>query len=90
MTTSYAKKSDLTQVSTDLGTRIDQNAAQIRSTATKVDQVEINASTAISDAAAAKTVANQAQEAANAAQTKYTELKNRADATDEELSLIHI
>ena len=55
-------------------------------TATKVDQVEINASTAISDAAAAKTVANQAQEAANAAQTKYTELKNRADATDEEVA----
>lgn len=35
MTTSYAKKSDLTQISTDLGTRIDQNAAQISSTATK-------------------------------------------------------
>ena len=86
MTTSYAKKSDLTQISTDLGTRIDQNAAQISSTATKVDQVEINASTAISDAAAAKTVADQAQEAANAAQTKYTELKNRADATDEEVA----
>lgn len=86
MITSYAKKSDLTQISTDLGTRIDQNAAQISSTATKVDQVEINASTAISDAAAAKTVANQAQEAANAAQTKYTELKNRADATDEEVA----
>lgn len=86
MITSYAKKSDLTQISTDLGTRIDQNAAQISSTATKVDQVEINASTAISDAAAAKTAADQAQEAANTAQTKYTELKNRADATDEEVA----
>ena len=86
MTANYAKKSDLTQVSTELGTRIDQNAAQIISTATKVDQVEINASTAISDAAAAKTAADKAQEAANAAQTKYTELKNRADATDEEVA----
>ena len=86
MTTNYAKKSDLTQVSTELGTRIGQNAAQISSTATKVDQVEINASTAISDAAAAKTAADKAQEAANAAQTKYTELKNRADATDEEVA----
>lgn len=86
MTANYAKKSDLTQVSTELGTRIDQNAAQIISTATKVDQVEINASTAISDAAAAKTAADQAQEAANTAQTKYTELKNRADATDEEVA----
>lgn len=86
MITSYAKKSDLTQISTDLGTRIDQNAAQISSTATKVDQVEINASTAISNAAEAKTAADQAQEAANTAQTKYTELKNRADATDEEVA----
>lgn len=86
MITSYAKKSDLTQISTDLGTRIDQNAAQISSTATKVDQVEINANTAISDAAAAQTAADQAQEAANTAQTKYTELKNRADATDEEVA----
>ncbi len=85
MTTSYAKKSDLTQVSADLGTRTDQNAAQISSTATRVDQVEINAAAAISNAAAAQAAADQAQEEATAAQSRYAELKNRADATDEEV-----
>lgn len=86
MSTNYAKKSELTDISTALGTRIDQNAAQITSTATKVDQIEINASKAVSDAATAKAAADKAQEAATAAQDKYTELKNRADATDEEIA----
>ena len=86
MSTNYAKKTDLTDVQSALGTRIDQNAASITSTASRVDTVEVNASKAISDAAAAQTAAESAQSAATEAQNKYTELKERADATDEEVA----
>lgn len=95
MTTSYAKKSDLTQISTDLGTRIDQNAAQISSTATKVDQVEINASTAISDAAgdaaaAAQSAANSLADRVTSAETSITQNANAISSLATKVSKMRI
>lgn len=86
MSTNYATKGELTQINTDLGTRIDQNAAQISSTATKVQEIDIDASQALQDAADAAAAAAQAQQNATDAQNKYTALKQQADVTDEQLA----
>lgn len=85
MEASYATKGELTEISTSLGTQIQQNAAQISSTASAVQQVDIDATQALQDAAAAATAAAQAQQNATDAQNKYTQLKQQADVTDEQL-----
>lgn len=86
MSTNYATKGELTQVNTSLGTQIQQNAAQISSTASAVQQVDIDATQALQDAADAATAAAQAQQNATDAQNKYTQLKQQADVTDEQLA----
>lgn len=86
LTTNYATKGELTEVNTTLGTQISQNAADIESTATKVQTVETNANEALADAAAAQQAADDAASAAADAQTKYTALQEQADATDEQLT----
>lgn len=86
MSTNYATKGELTQVNTSLGTQIQQNAAQISSTASAVQQVDIDASQALQDAADAAAAAAQAQQNATDAQNKYTQLKQQADVTDEQLA----
>lgn len=85
MSTSYATKGELTQVNTSLGTQIQQNAAQISATASAVQQIDIDATQALQDAADAATAAAQAQQNATDAQNKYTQLKQQADVTDEQL-----
>lgn len=86
METGYATKGELTQINTALSTQIQQNAAQISSTATKVQEIEIDASQAIEDAATAQAAADAAAENAQEAQNKYNTLKQQADATDEQLA----
>lgn len=86
MEASYATKGELTEISTSLGTQIQQNAAQISSTASAVQQVDIDASQALQDAADAAAAAAQAQQNATDAQNKYTQLKQQADVTDEQLA----
>lgn len=86
MTANYATKGELTAVNTALGTLIEQNASQISSTASKVQEIDIDASKALADAAAAQTAADQAAQNAADAQTKYTALKQQADVTDEQLA----
>lgn len=85
MVTSYAKKTELTSVEATLGTRIDQNAAAITSTSSKVTEIETNANQALDDAEAAKSAAELAKQNAIEAQNKYTQLQAQADATDEQL-----
>lgn len=87
MSTNYATKGELTQVNTSLGTQIQQNAAQISSTASAVQQVDIDATQALQDAASAAAAAAQAQQNATDAQNKYTALKQQADVTDEQLAV---
>ncbi len=86
MSTSYATKGELTAVETDLGSQIQQNAAQISQTVTQIQQIDIDASQALQDAANAAAAAATAQENAIEAQNKYTQLKQQADATDEQLA----
>ena len=86
MSTNYATKGELTQVNTSLGTQIQQNAAQISATASAVQQIDIDATQALQDAADAATAAAQAQQNATDAQNKYTQLKQQADTTDEQLA----
>ena len=86
MSTNYATKGELTQVNTSLGTQIQQNAAQISATASAVQQIDIDATQALQDAADAATAAAQAQQNATDAQNKYTQLKQQADVTDEQLA----
>ena len=86
MSANYATKGELTQVNTSLGTQIQQNAAQISSTASAVQQIDIDASQALQDAADAAAAAAQAQQNATDAQNKYTQLKQQADVTDEQLA----
>lgn len=85
MEASYATKGELTEISTSLGTQIQQNAAQISATASAVQQIDIDATQALQDAADAATAAAQAQQNATDAQNKYTQLKQQADVTDEQL-----
>lgn len=85
MVANYAKKTELTSVEATLGTRIDQNAAAITSTASKVTEIETNANQALDDAEAAKSAAELAKQNAIEAQNKYTQLQAQADATDEQL-----
>lgn len=85
MTANYAKKQELTDVNTSLGTRIEENAKQITSTATSLSEIKINASEALSNAEEAQKAAKKAEENFIAAQEDYNTLKNRADTTDEEI-----
>ncbi len=86
MKADYATKGELTEVDTALGTQISQNAAQISLAAEKVQQVEIDAGKAISDAEAARNAADAAREAACKAQDDYEALQQQADATDAQLA----
>lgn len=84
--TDYAKKTELTNVESTLNTKIEQNAASITSTASRVTTVETNASDALNNAAKAQAAADAAKQNAIDAQNKYTQLQSQADATDAELN----
>jgi phage minor structural protein len=70
MSVDYARKTDLTEATASLQTQITQNAAEISSTASRVQTID--------------ETANNAQEQAEAAQTKADEAQAKADqaATD--------
>ena len=87
ITASYATKQELTDVNTNLGVLIEKNAAEISQTVTKVQNVEIDASQALQDAADAAYAAETAKQNAIDAQNKYITLKQQADTTDEELEV---
>ena len=77
MEAEYARKTDLTEAEAALQTQISQNAAQISSTATMVEEIDETANSAAAQAAAAQaaataaqTKADQASEDAQSAQTK--------------------
>lgn len=82
----YARKTDLTEATANLQTQITQNAAEISSTATKVQSIDETANDAKEQAEAAKTTATAAQTKADqatadaeAAQTKADEAKTAAE-----------
>ena len=67
METDYARKTDLTEAAASLQTQISQNAAEISSTASKVQVIDETANNAAEQAATAQTTAAAAQETANSA-----------------------
>lgn len=86
MTADYAKKQELTSVESSLSSRISQNASDITSTVSRVDQIDIDTSAARTAADNAKAAADAADAKAVEAQNNYTTLKSQADATDAELT----
>lgn len=86
MVVDYVTKGELTEVNTALGTRIEQNASEIQSTARKVQEIDVDASNALLSAEEAQTAADQAVLKAQEAQSKYDTLKQQADITDEQLA----
>lgn len=91
MEADYARKTDLTEAEASLQTQISQNAAQIQSTATKVQLVDetandaaIKAQAAFLTAGAAQAQAQQAQAEAEAAQQAADEAQASADSAQAE------
>lgn len=67
MEADYARKTDLTEATASLQTQISQNAAEISSTASKVQTIDETANNAAEQAAQAQSTAQAAQEQANQA-----------------------
>lgn len=83
----YARKTDLTETTAELDTKITQNAARIESSAYKVMVVDETANNAASLLEAAETAATLAREQANSAATEAAKAQDEADianATAEE------
>lgn len=79
MTAEYARKTDLTEAEASLKSQITQNAAQIRSTVSKVEMIDETANNAAAQAAAAYLGAEEAQRQATEAQTLAEEIQALAD-----------
>ena len=91
MTAEYTRKTELTEAKASLQSQIDQNAAQIQSTVTKVTEIDETANNAAeqasqaqSTAAAAQEEANQATADAQAAQQAATAANNAATTAQQE------
>lgn len=80
MEADYARKTDLTETEASLQSQISQNAAQITTTVTKMQEVDETANNAQEQAEAAKTAANAAQAKADQAFSDATNAQNAADA----------
>lgn len=84
MTADYARKTDLIEATANLQSQITQNAAQITSTVSKVQEVDETANNAQEQAQAAQTAASTAQAQANQAtadaQAAQTAANNAASA----------
>lgn len=94
MQADYARKTELTETEARLQTQINQNAAEISSTASRLTTIDETANNAATQAEAAKTAANEAkteadqaaadaakaQTAANEAATAAQNAQNEADA----------
>lgn len=79
MEADYARKTDLTETEASLQSQISQNAAQITTTVTKMQEVDETANNAQEQAEAAKTAANAAQAKAEQAFSDATNAQNAAD-----------
>ena len=79
MEAEYARKTDLTEAEASLQTQINQNAAQISSTASKVEKIDETANDAADKAAAAQTAAGAAQLKADQAVADATAAQSAAD-----------
>lgn len=79
MTADYARKTDLTEATASLQTQINQNAAEIESTATKVQTIDETANNAQEQAQAAKTAADEAKAQADTATADAQAAQNAAD-----------
>lgn len=79
MQADYARKTDLTEATASLQTQITQNAAQISSTATKVQEIDETANNAKDQAAAAQSAADAAQSQADQATADAAAAKTAAD-----------
>jgi phage minor structural protein len=79
MEADYARKTDLTEATANLQTQVSQNAAEIQSTATKVQTIDETANNAKEQAEAAQSTADQAQETANQAVANASAAQTAAD-----------
>lgn len=79
MEADYARKTDLTEAEASLQTQISQNAAQISSTASKVEEIDETANSAAEQAQAAQTAAAAAQAQADQATADASAAQTAAD-----------
>lgn len=83
MSADYARKTDLTEATASLQTQITQNAAEISSTASKVQTIDETANDAAEKADAAQSAAAAAQEQADAATAEAQAAANAAKTADD-------
>ena len=79
MQADYARKTDLTEATASLQTQISQNAAEITSTASRVQTIDETANNAQEQAQSAKSVADQAKAEADQAKADAQAAQNAAD-----------
>ena len=79
MSADYARKTDLTEATASLQTQIEQNAAEISSTASRVQTIDETANSAQAQAQAAQTAANAAQSTADQATADALAAQNAAN-----------
>lgn len=79
MSADYARKTDLTETEAKLQTQITQNAAEISSTATKVQEIDETANNAQEQAQAAQSAADAAQSTADQATADAQAAQTAAD-----------
>lgn len=84
MSAEYARKTDLTEAQASLQTQIEQNAAEISTTASRVQTIDETANNAATQAQAAQTIASAAQtqaaQATSDAQNAVTAANNASTA----------
>lgn len=80
MQADYARKTDLTETTASLQTQITQNAAEISSTATRVQEIDETANNAATKADAAQTAAEAAQSKADQATADAETAQTAANA----------
>ena len=79
MEADYARKTDLTEAEASLQTQISQNAAQINSTASKVEKIDETVNDAAEQAQLAQTIASAAQAQADQASEDAAAAQTAAD-----------
>ena len=79
MEADFARKTDLTETEASLTSKIEQNAAQISSTVSRMETIDETANNAAEQAAAAQNLADQAQEKADAADADAKAAQTAAD-----------
>lgn len=83
MKADYARKTELTEATASLQSQITQNAGQIQSTVTKVQEIDETANNAAEQAAQAQATAATAQEQADKATEDAQKAQNAADVANQ-------